>query len=85
MTAGLAQRLATGTPVLLVSTDGPAALPSGAVTRQTSSARRQRAPVIVTGTRRDLLAWLLGRTTAASVHATRGQRPVPLPDLTPWA
>jgi maleylpyruvate isomerase len=85
VTAGLAQRLATGTPILLVSTDGSTGLPSGAVTKQTALAGEKPPPVMVTGSRRDLLAWLLGRTTAASVHATRGQRPVPLPDLTSWA
>ncbi len=83
--SGLSRRLATGAPVLLIGSDGPAGLPSSAVTRQGGPGGKEAEPVTVTGTRRELLAWLLGRTTAAPVQAARGGRPVSLPTLTPWA
>jgi maleylpyruvate isomerase len=85
VTAGLALRLTTGTPVLLVASDGPAGLPGEAVTGQGTPHPEKAEPVTVTGTRANLLAWLLGRTTAAPVHATRGRHPVSLPTLAPWA
>jgi maleylpyruvate isomerase len=84
VTAGLPQRLTTETPVLLASSGGSAGLPPGPVTKQGISDEKAD-PVTVTGTRSDLLAWLLGRTTVASVRAARGRRLVPLPALTPWA
>lgn len=85
VTAGLPRRLTARIPVLLVGSDGPAGLPAGAVTGLGTSHDGEAEPVTVTGTRANLLAWLLGRTAAASVRAARGERPVPLPPLTPWA
>lgn len=82
--AGLPQRLAGRTPVLLVGSDGADGLPPGAIAKQGITGGNAE-PVTVTGTRSSLLAWLLGRTSAASVRATRGQHEVPLPLLLSWA
>lgn len=82
--AGLPQRLAARIPVLLVGSDGSAGLPPGPIAKQAAT-DGEADPVTLTGARSGLLAWLLGRTSAASVRATRGQCQVPLPLLTPWA